>query len=397
MFFKKPTVLMEKYIGTSKNLQLCEIQIKKIIDKLNKEDYDSFKARERISPSDENKTLEKLLTKEFDVKNISITWDLSKHMDAHTIVTAFPILDDAKNLENYKMKGRHSNPNLNVYITISAGMIKTYKLTEREILAILLHEIGHNLDATLLRLYLFLPIIITSPPVILIIPAITYLYAEIEKLSEKLYSVPVLNKLNTIIDNIGHFINDTGFSEIQNIINTFRHFLNGGSVALPGLSNVLGYGREVSADSFAQTYGYGPELATGLEKLYLRKTTFDKAVAKVPLLRTMLQLQRLSIMLLVRMLGLGVHPDFQTRYVRVLNKCKRDAQDKSLDPKLRKSLENEIAALEKGYAALLNSESEKKNNYVMYIYRKVVDKMFSGKLDIRELLSGWWNSLEDID
>lgn len=393
MFFKDSKILMEKYIGKSNNLEMCETQLDIIVKSISGEDYDAtFKSSIVYTRGDANKTLEKLLTKEFNVKGVYITWEPSRLPDAHTMVTAFPIVEDIRNNELFKDVGRHNNPHINIYIVINTGMVKTYKMTSKEILAVILHEIGHNLDTSMLRLAMIIPLTMSMPVAPFLIYGYSNLYAWLERIDNRLLEIDFFNIAHNIIDKVSHAVYDLGIGRIIDIIRTIVGSSNIGI----GAFDIVGYGREAVSDSVAQTYGYGPELATALKKLTLHKTTFNRAVAKIPIIRTVFQIQTLTFTLIVHALGLGAHPDLQARYKRIINKCKRDLQDPSLHPKMKKSLEIELDILEKSYDDLLNDENEKRTNYVFYIYRKVIDKLFAGKFDIRELLSKLIDNMEDV-
>ncbi|MNW62155.1 hypothetical protein D3C74_402690 [compost metagenome] len=71
----------------------------------------------------------------------------------------------------------------------------------------------------------------------------------------------------------------------------------------------------------------------------------------------------------------------------MLDRLRRSMNDPDLDPKLKKQLKEQLDEYEEYYKKYVNIEGdERKRKVVTWLSRVGVEKMFNGKMDIRELL-----------
>lgn len=181
--------------------------------------------------------------------------------------------------------------------------------------------------------------------------------------------------------------NTIGFMRIPIKINPF--ILKG---ELPSLLHrfastqvIFGYHTERFADNFAADHGYAQDLASAMQKMSLNKKNISVvATDNVPGINWMADFIRVQMNIMH--LFLDEHPREITRIRTGLNRLRDHAKDPNIDAKTRKDLEKEIEVYEKFYKDYLDlSKNSNKNRIFSWIYNVVVDKLFGGIGDIREL------------
>lgn len=163
-----------------------------------------------------------------------------------------------------------------------------------------------------------------------------------------------------------------------------------GEVLISGLKNPIGivtrYSEEKYADSFAIDYGYGPELATALNKMSIQKNTINHTVREIPIISWVYDLSDVLIENILTFVA--GYPLDSNRIRTCLDRLKRSSKDPDLDPRIRKELEKQINELEDFYYnKYLNiEENENKKRIFTFVNRLVAEKLCDGKMDLRELI-----------
>lgn len=155
MLIKRLQPVEESYFGKSRTLVACEGVIKSIIKELKIPNNDKLPQRvvdtPKLNKSDLNKKLQDLLQKQFGFGEMYVHWDGSDVPNAYSftkgiiklIGTDMPKLPVKQADGGYYDEGHSYLCTVNVY----AGLIDA-GLSAEEILAVMLHEIGHNFDCT---------------------------------------------------------------------------------------------------------------------------------------------------------------------------------------------------------------------------------------------------------
>lgn len=112
---------------------------------------------------------------------------------------------------------------------------------------------------------------------------------------------------------------------------------------------------EKTADNFCTFHGYGPALSTALNKLdSTTPSKLDKAFNNIPLLSNMYSINHSIAELILS--TFDCHPDIIARIQDQLNMLKRELDKDDLDPKMRKAILADIAACEKEIKRMIKLE-----------------------------------------
>ena len=342
----------ETYIGKTSNLLEAEGILQSIVD--------AIKLNHGIDMTNHplNKKFEKCLEKEFGVKEVIISWTKTdvkrlgfsndKPSDLpYSAVNAYtlPGVDILfrspeeikrpfiKKNERYYDKA-HSNV---IIVTIGMGFASFTDLTASEMLATILHEIGHNFDCSIYRMgtsvAMLIDMILNPVQWLSAIDMYVRVNGKRAKISEIFYAIvqmsataatdflhgfaagrkllgkfdqafakleekiPYLAKVEEMMGRtnqiarelVGYaelfsgYLYDEWFLRIQTIATPIKYIINNGSYFLHHsvhaayvvansystifLRDMIVKKKEIFADTFAATYGYGPDLITALDKL----------------------------------------------------------------------------------------------------------------------------------
>jgi hypothetical protein len=199
------------------------------------------------------------------------------------------------------------------------------------------------------------------------------------------YAAPVMN-LYRLFNEI--LYNGSGFLNLQNIkmnpvevVRSLPRLL----YRMASTDLVFGYHDERFADNFVADHGYAEDLASALVKFEKNKKNISvMATDSIPGLNWMSDFIRLQVSFLL--LFLDEHPRNITRIRSGLNRLKQNAKDPNIDPRTRKELDNEIAEYEKFYSDYLAlSKNNNKSRIFSWLYNVIVDRLFGGIGDLREL------------
>lgn len=383
--------LLEFYAGKNKHLMDAEKEMKIIVDELVK--FRENGGRSAINnklvnynnhPS--NKKIEENLAKAFRVSNVKIHWKNSGLPNAYTMPPIIPTLVKANSLE---MVNKQDKLNMNIHIWVFEENVVLADLNEREMIAILLHEIGHNFYITP---YMALFEIMLSVMTLGVYPIMKGLFKLLQISTAELSGMmktnfPKLTSVYTIFNDIYTLIyNNPVVVAIRNIsslsMGVIKNITN-----MP--TNMARYGAEKGSDSLATKYGYGPELITALNKmqrpkysLYYKMIDNDLSFTK-DANNTINDFAQLVNMLICT-INMEPHPSLNVRYHNISDKLKSDLSSGKFDPDYKKELIDQIEAMDKIYDILNQNPNDtiqlKKN-----ICRSM-DDITGNKADVRELL-----------
>lgn len=383
-------ILKEAYFGGSKQLKEAE----RLIDSLiliakQKQDEPTFK----LSESPTNKKLENVLASQFGVKSIKLYWCRTPDARIYTrpYITQFSGISEYINKKNYKLTKVFKNKDKEIFITGTDSLLTDADLSSQEILAIILHEIGHNFDTTALRMITGLPLFWISKFVSNAAKRFDERFDNIVRKHSKFYD-PLMNYF---------FLFSKEMSFLRPILNllpkntTSQQTQNKQETPMKWMYTFMGfigsfpsYGSERFSDSFATSYGYGQYLGTALMKLesyYKEDTAFGAIINSTPVLNCMYAYASIFDSIVQSLFT--THPDNGARIKASINKLKRDLNDPSISKELKAQVEKDLAALEDVYNDYLQVEDIPEfRNQVLVAYRMMNEKIFGGKFNIHEIL-----------
>lgn len=394
MYRDEIDIILEAYAGKTKELIKCEGYLRNIINELTIEHDAMLKnplTTEKHITKDfkYNKLLEQELTDFFKVKNVNIWWQ-GGDPNGYTTPTMSILIADHK--QKY-LNGDLSDAKID--IVVYEEVVTLANLTEQEILAMILHEIGHNFYLCPITMGIELFVSIMSFPASIVGFVINRLIGSltrnvvdlVKKHMPSLFSTVQL--FNQFTYQVGQFVMPISLVKrlSKRISNTVKDPV--GYVA----KAITGYGNEVGADSMAAKYGYGPEQASALRKMTDPKNTAlgklessDKSgVVGFANDFALLGLD------LVALLSGDPHPNNDQRASNMLKKLKRDLASGDYPPELKKDLQNEIDRMEDVYKTI-NKNNSSSNLQLKKSYYQIINKLTNGNSDIRQIFSFYFNS-----
>lgn len=357
--------------------------------------------RQKFNPNKAPETtkIEKCFQKLFGLKGFYFYWIPNPGANAFTINFYGIVLAGShkKFIERTDKSGFYDKDHKFI-ITVYGYPDTLYSgMTGEELTAIFLHEIGHNFDFSKYQITSYISEVLMG-----ILPGITIedtveannilkedFHTALKTEGDKLYKDEENRKKQ--IDRFDKMIErmmNRGF--FRSFARSLFLFLANSAYAtafLPlkwymNITDIGGKKGEQFADSFATAYGFGPQLISGLNKLGLYSAsnyTKKKKSTPVRIIRNFEEAQE--------EIALGMlecHGTHSERCKDCLRKLRTDLKSGDYNPKMKETLENEIAELEKRYQAMLNMTDGEKN-YALVLVRRIVDKIFFGSLNITKI------------
>ena len=307
------------------------------------------------------------------------------------------VIADQKN--GYKFK----KGNGFVIITaIYGGVLANPNFTNAEVVAILLHEIGHNFadviseDVKLANYeffeqYWILVILraILSKGATLIQDIIfgvtnTNAYQKMEKKLERnggrIYGFlqGVSGKINDFyfntnlfIDRLlkGAFYSILGQKYIMSKKKSTQGYNNNGK---SGIKSAAGRQNEVIADKFAAIYGYGPEQVSALAKLESTTYPADNILRALPFGEVLYKYNKMASMDYFKK---DVHPNIIQRCNSMIESLEFELKKKNLDPKMRKIIQQQLKEMQEvkaEYMKILDNDNDVQ--IILKTYAAVIDE-----------------------
>lgn len=397
--------VLEKYIGRKKELIQIEAELEKLIKKINEGHFSllnmNFKNAitvKELNECAETQKINSLFKKLFQLKNFELIWSYTPIPNASTPAKSLQILD-----RNYKAnrEGVHYNKNLSIFSMVHTGLITHSKMNAGEILAIILHEVGHNFYQSVFQILRAI-----SPG-----EMAKHMYeggvSLFEALFYQLSSIGISDFINagTILMKVKNLMErGIDFLKLRVLVNTLTETLMVISIFTPStikqavglLSNRLSlntskinpmrifflYNVEKHADSFAVDYGYGKQLASALNKLDRRE---DNVVYDIPVYNWIMDFDSLLSDIILQ--PLSGYPSMHDRQTSALKRLKEARKDPNLPSNLKHELDEQIKEFDTYYDNYMDiSNDENKKRIFTWTYRSIINTVFKGNNDIRQLL-----------
>lgn len=373
LFTPKYELVTEAYVGKTNNLKQAEQHLAKILEIIYEFDQPSFKTSKIINYSSPCKKFCELLSKEFGTKILVNFSPRDYHgAGAYTFVSS-TMWSFASVSEEYEKNGRIKSAQrlYPIYVTVSYNIINKEKLQADELMAIILHEIGHNIT--------HVPIINSLNIIALLLrPVTSTIFSNLDRFVTMVEGLPVINQAVRFLNLFEKTINDITGERLNAFMMFYRLVLTGGYRLVALIDPVRhfgGYLGERYSDSLATAYGYGDALSRGLMKISVPTThsTYNKVVNsnKVTAFGDVFLLTFADICMMITLRS--VHPKIGHRIKNSLNKLERDLANGDYPPEVKRELEADVKMLRKTYEDYLNASDQQKNEVVSF-YRKYIER-----------------------
>lgn len=384
------TAVYEYYAGRSKELIKCEGYLNNIVAKIGYGEKDFDLSKTPISRNDpDHKALERELAKFFKVKEVRIYWE-GGQVNAYTLCNSKL---SAMNASNALKNGKDSN--ISILTFMYWNTISTCGLTGAEVLAVLLHEIGHNFYWCPLSLFneIFITIMNLGLPVLIKMFAKGIYTIKGEVKDWIRVNLPAVQNIADMVSRVN--VEFGLMSKPFNILKKVGDLILNPSKIIYTIANadLTKYGGEKGADSFAAKYGYGPELSSALRKMKgAQNSLYGAAISGTGAIGNVLaDITELQIDI-TNMILLEPHPNNNQRAAAMLNKLEKDLQKGDYSPEAKKELEAEVKRMRKAYEeATLITESEDGPNIRKGIYT-MLDGLTNGHSDLREIFNFYYDA-----
>lgn len=393
------SLLLEAYFGKSDTLLEIEDKIGQLRNNYNY--YKDYKQMEEVIQ------INRLFEKQFGMDIFSLHIVPSKIKNAFTcpVATRFDIAFDKNSLKkkvNFDKRNGYTfkkGNGLAIVCTVYAGLLQDESITNGEIVAVLLHEIGHNfadaIDAN-----------ISVANKNLIIYKLYFLILNIIAtfgLTLPLGLLTVYNNLNSTVasseaDRTPHPV-AAWFSGVQGKIDDKMYTLNefirritfGSSIKVNKLLNIqaktsksnrysINRRNETLADKFCGIYGYGPEQASVLSKMMFNQSDVEKFVEDIPIFGP---LMNESYAKAVKNLDeYDCHPHVIQRLNSEIDTLNYELSKHDVDPKLEKVIRQQIKELnELKYKIVEITSDQTKAQQIYATYAAYVDRTLPRGMD----------------
>lgn len=245
-------------------------------------------------------------------------------------------------------------------IYITPNFLFSNTLTPAEFVAILLHEVGHNFEYSILSSIQGPTMLMTTARLIntvrsgnfeLIIKTFPIVSETIKKNFAKFYNKFMENSAFSVIVPIFWFIKEYEAIAVTFLQSMLGNLNRGLPVQIMNLPNLVwaqeSYKSEKFADAFVSLMGYGPEFAMAIKKdTYITDSLgVQRFIGDVPILGHLLGLNDFVFEHIVSLFE--GHPDTSTRALTGVKLLEEDLKQTKFDPKTRAIIENDIKMMKK--------------------------------------------------
>ena len=367
MFYQE---LLEVYFGENQNIkemQKCITELRKVTKK-NK--IKSLNTNEYI------RKFNRLAEKEWGFKSFSLNIMETFSVNACTLPVSYDVRMFTKWQQQNLLVGNgfkyKPEANYSTIVFVNRGLFVSDECTDREIFAVILHEIGHNFSSAVSDI---VPILSLCNSMTVIIDIILD-ELSLASLGGMMLGMSVNTNIgHEIFNNVSETINKK-FPKIVNIpytfmslfslVRTLKREIRGILIKLRVFDiiqitpkilaskfkfvhifrTITNYRNEKIADSFATMYGYGVDTAN-LQKKFQRGVgglIFNTKV-QIPFLSTLMGLSDAIMMFAVG--SINEHPSAISRIREQSEYLKREIEKEDIDPKVKKEMMEQIKEIDK--------------------------------------------------
>lgn len=279
---------------------------------------------------------------------------------------------------------------------IYSALIFNPNFTTQEVMAILLHEIGHNFNSAINK-----PAAGLSNVFGIFIFCTNIIYGNmIDALENTNVYRKFMDKYERYLRENDEFP-EAAYNQFMALVQFYKYssfivrlllgptnsVIGVGMLIKFGLEKLLGlkvgYISELSADNFATMYGYGSELSTAIAKLKDKEGVVTKNFDKLPILTSLIRVCALPLMLLFGMVD--PHPSNIHRIQEQINLLERELSKNDIDPKMRECIENDIKACKDVFFYVQDASQHLDDPYLC---EKIYNKLVKGCTIRQKIIGG---------
>lgn len=351
---KETQALREVYFGKSKDL----LEAEQILGEIRRVAVITpSKVNTSKAMLDFNRKMEKIFG--FEAFCLNIDYDVFKKMNAYTHPICFVI--DAPNAEDSLGSSKagfimNAIKGSQCIVFVTYALLKSEDLTDGEVMAIIMHEIGHNFQATISPMcrgwsyYMRVISFITLPLQYLLNPVHGVLMTG----GTRRWYTDLIdgwrregNSFYNFLNSFSYYMNKIiGFVALPfNVLMNIQRLISGIAIPIPApqwIVNALyalpGYKQETIADNFATAYGYGPELATALSKMKYNAygAPDEKFIRSIPVVGAIYDLEGIFITMILSIID--EHPNNAARAHHQIEVLQKEIMRADIDPKMKKRM-----------------------------------------------------------
>lgn len=375
----KDIVINEVYFGKNKYLTENEDIIGSIRKKYKEDQYNVNKAKEWLKFSEN-------MEKAFKLECFSIDVLYTPAYNASTIPISFVIDAPNRNIIRANEIGFNFEgiKGASIISYITQGLLFSDKFTNEEIMAIMIHEIGHNFQQSINPLcditgYIKRSLMLYSLPLeaLFVWSKDPTALKKFTKSGRRWYADILKEYRKTGEDGRGYGDFVTVRKFLSKIYDVFSPLITVGelfiliktfgakwfTIIFGGLSAIANAGTfkaETIADNFATAYGYGPALTSGLSKITdeANKWAEDEELIK----NHPFYLALLNIILIPSLLLMSIfdcHPDMAYRCKDQIDMLEKELDKSNHTPKMKKKIKKEIAEIKKSLDHITDTSNDK--------------------------------------
>ena len=331
--------VMEEYYGTSGNLEVALRALDKIVKEINAYPETALYTAD-IDSMKEVAILENALTKEFGFAKTLIHFDNASLPNAYTVVggafvNQYPGVAHMK--KDSREKYYDKTHQYSCCICVITCLINRNKLTARETMGIILHEIGHNFDNQMSTFCIMLANAVLSVGIGEIVQALYHNFY-IKGIKQLQDMFPALTAAYNLV------LYSTYHLSYIIVIDITKFPLN----PLDWLRVMFGAQGEYFSDSFAAKYGFGPDLASANMKLEDKEANagyIRRAFYGVPAVRTLWDIIEGPFLFIGNVFD--VHPVEEHRIMNIKENLVKDYQDSKVPAKFKPEIKKQIEAMDR--------------------------------------------------
>ena len=388
--------LTEVYIGKTKELLLAETQL----DIFRKKYMSKYVFNTRVNSDKDLLKFDRMMEDIFGFGCFTLHIHNQPSVNAFTMPIDFrcdyrnPTDNIIADKNGFKFKKEYSYAAI---LGIYSGLIFNPAFTTPEVMALLLHEIGHNFNSALNKSNgTFTNIIVTIETFISIMSGSPLALINTIKNSNQMRmaldtagknmreknAIPVIvydafKQLQSVLNTTALTINDilrvgslgtlTIITALYNCVRSaLMYIINPANIITKIIGLNIKYKSELTADNFPTIYGYGPELASALNKFEGAEgdssSIIMRSFNKIPVLSTIMHCNEIPVFFLAQMFD--EHPHSTARIKDQLDLLNLELSKQDMDPKMVDRIKKDIKECYKSLNRLTDITTGIKDPYI---------------------------------